>query len=74
MLDLAAREAALMTLSKRLAGTLFPLQAPEIWAAVLCSDGDSAARASFHVLFACAPHDSAPAGYVWAAPAAIAAA
>jgi hypothetical protein len=53
---------------KRLAAHLLQHQAPEVWAAMLADDGGRAARAFFHVLLACAPHDAAPAGYCWSCP------
>jgi hypothetical protein len=43
-------------------------RAPEVWAAVLPSDGRGAAGALFHALVACAPGDDAPEGYRWVSP------
>jgi hypothetical protein len=63
-----------LVFGKGLAVWLFPCQAVEVWAAVLTSDSDCAASATFHVLVACSPHDAAPAGYAWTRQAAIAAA
>jgi hypothetical protein len=59
---------------KFLAASLLPRRAPEVWSAVLPSDGHKAASALFHALVACAPDDDAPAGHRWIAPYVLAAA